>query len=85
MLDVSPWLGSSALEGRLKTACSSPRILHLATHGFFLPDPQRNLKRESRRLGFDFGELTGAGRHGPGHGSDVGKPDAPLGPGAGRG
>jgi CHAT domain len=37
LLNVSPWLDATALEGRLKTACRSPRILHLATHGFFLP------------------------------------------------
>jgi CHAT domain-containing protein len=59
-LGVSPWLDATALEGRLKTACRSPRILHLATHGFFLPDQQRDLNREGRGLGFDFGEFSGA-------------------------
>jgi tetratricopeptide (TPR) repeat protein len=37
LLGVSPLLGTFALEGRLK-ASRSPRILHLASHGFFLPD-----------------------------------------------
>lgn len=37
-LGVEPWLGPAALEGRLKRACRSPAILHLATHGFFLAD-----------------------------------------------
>ena len=37
-LGVCPWFGPNALEGRLKAECHSPRILHLATHGFFLGD-----------------------------------------------
>lgn len=37
LLRVRPWMGKDALEARLKT-CRSPRILHLATHGFFLGD-----------------------------------------------
>jgi len=59
-LGVSPWLDSTALEGRLKTACRSPRILHLATHGFFLPDQERDLDREAWGLGFEFGGFSGA-------------------------
>lgn len=38
LLGVDPWLGPAALEGRLKHWLrdqGSPRILHLATHGFF--------------------------------------------------
>jgi hypothetical protein len=37
------WLDGAALEGRLKAECRSPRILHLATHGFFLADPPADL------------------------------------------
>ena len=37
MLQVSPLLGEAALETRVKS-CQSPRILHIATHGFFLSD-----------------------------------------------
>jgi CHAT domain-containing protein/tetratricopeptide (TPR) repeat protein len=54
-LGVQPLLADSALEGCLKS-CRSPRILHLATHGFFLPDPERDLNRLDRNL-----ELRGAG------------------------
>jgi CHAT domain-containing protein/tetratricopeptide (TPR) repeat protein len=38
MLGVSPWLGNRALEGGVK-ASRSPRILHLATQSYALPDP----------------------------------------------
>ncbi len=37
LLGVQPLLGEAALESQLKARCS-PRILHIATHGFFLPD-----------------------------------------------
>jgi CHAT domain-containing protein/tetratricopeptide (TPR) repeat protein len=39
LLNVQPAVGPAAVESRLKGA-ASPRILHVATHGFFLPDPQ---------------------------------------------
>jgi tetratricopeptide (TPR) repeat protein len=45
MLGVRPWLGEAALEAPLK-ACKSPRILHLATHGFFLRDQKRDRNEE---------------------------------------
>jgi CHAT domain-containing protein len=35
LLGVEPWLGEAAADGRVK-GCHAPRILHLATHGFFL-------------------------------------------------
>jgi CHAT domain-containing protein/tetratricopeptide (TPR) repeat protein len=40
LLGVIPLLSATALESRLK-ACRSPLVLHLATHGFFLPDRSR--------------------------------------------
>jgi CHAT domain-containing protein/tetratricopeptide (TPR) repeat protein len=49
MLGVSPWLGDSALEGRLRRECCSPRILHISTHGFLLPDQQRDPVEEYQK------------------------------------
>jgi CHAT domain-containing protein len=52
---VPPLLAGAALEGQLK-AYRSPCVLHLATHGFFLPDAQLDPNRVGRNL-----ELIGAG------------------------
>src|SRR5262249_5829276 len=42
LLGASLWEGMSALEVRLKQQCRSPRILHLATHGFFREAQRHN-------------------------------------------
>lgn len=49
-LGVSPLLERAAVEVSLKTS-RSPRILHLATHGFFLPDQQSPEMETSGRGG----------------------------------
>lgn len=49
LLGVSPIMAEAALEQRLK-AVTSPRILHIATHGFFLPDQERDLNQELPQL-----------------------------------
>lgn len=41
MLGVKPWLDEEALKRRVRSD-SSPYILHIATHGFFLEDPRRD-------------------------------------------
>lgn len=41
LLNVQPILDKAALESHIKFS-RSPRILHIATHGFFLPNKQRN-------------------------------------------
>ncbi len=59
LLGVRPWLDTAVLEGRLKQQCRSPRILHLATHGFFLQDQPHDPNREGRNFGM-LGGPTGA-------------------------
>jgi tetratricopeptide (TPR) repeat protein len=58
LLGVRPWLGGEAVKGRLKE-CQSPRVLHLATHGFFLGEDQ---ELEARRdaLGWEGGAPAGS-------------------------
>src|SRR5207245_1723913 len=48
-LGVQSLLDRAALEGTLK-AFHSPRLLHIATHGFFLPDQQSTTDKERTDL-----------------------------------
>ncbi len=51
------WQGRAAAEGRLKTLDKPPRVLHLATHGFFLT---QNAARTERPLTLAGLALAGA-------------------------
>ncbi len=50
MMNVEPWLQATALEGQLRRI-RSPRVLHLATHGFFLEDRTTGPDYQCRDLG----------------------------------
>jgi CHAT domain-containing protein len=45
LLGVEAKLDADALKGRLKACCRSPQVLHLASHGYFLPDLPGDLGR----------------------------------------
>lgn len=49
MLGIEPWMGKEALEAKLKSF-SSPHILHIATHGFFLKDQKNDPNKEMLNL-----------------------------------
>jgi CHAT domain-containing protein/tetratricopeptide (TPR) repeat protein len=61
-LGVEPLMGTSALESALRSA-RSPRILHLATHGFFIP----KVRYGGRPDVFESGEILNV----PGEGSYI--------------
>jgi CHAT domain-containing protein/tetratricopeptide (TPR) repeat protein len=58
LLEVRPWLQAEVLKTRLEQV-RSPWILHLATHGFFLADQQRDLDEGAWIANRDLGRLAG--------------------------
>ena len=54
ILNIKPLYGKFALESVVKS-CQSPKMLHIATHGFFLEDQEHDLDDE-----FRFSNLTKA-------------------------
>ncbi len=58
LLQVPPLLDDAALEQTLK-AHPSPRILHIATHGFFLQDPKRDPNQDRHVMGTHVGLARG--------------------------
>ncbi|MCI0388418.1 MAG: tetratricopeptide repeat protein [Acidobacteria bacterium] len=63
-LEVTPMLGESALDSHIK-ACISPRILHMATHGFFLKDQELDLDKITVPTASGMDRLSRAGVENP--------------------
>ena len=58
---IQVFLGADATEAQLREI-NSPRILHLATHGFFLPESKDEHRAEDRQLGIGRMNLIGERR-----------------------
>lgn len=57
-LKVKPWLQAEVLEQKIKRL-RSPWILHLATHGYFLADQNRDPGRDAWMVRSDLGRFSG--------------------------
>lgn len=72
VMQTDVWKGEAALESKLKSDCKSPIILHLATHGFFIPSADAIVPRmvlwkaaETWQLGGIARRLIGPGMNNP--------------------
>jgi tetratricopeptide (TPR) repeat protein len=66
------WTGSDASKARLMALRTPPRVLHLATHGFYLPNQSCDLPNRSREPMLLSGiVLAGANRRAAGTGDNV--------------
>mgnify|MGYP000321341939 CR=1 FL=1 len=68
-LDVSYFSSDSATEKSFKETAGSSNILHIATHGFFYPDPNK-IKEETEK-NIEYGEIKFRGNQGYGINSFV--------------
>jgi CHAT domain-containing protein/tetratricopeptide (TPR) repeat protein len=59
LLGVAPQLDAEVLEGRLRAIGRSPRVLHLATHGFFLPDQPAYARGLAESIDDEIGRFRG--------------------------
>ncbi|PSL52168.1 tetratricopeptide repeat protein [Saccharothrix carnea] len=59
LLGVPPLTGASATESAVKS-CLRPRVLHIATHGYFLPDPEQDRAAPTGLAGPLLGRLSNA-------------------------
>lgn len=70
MLGVQPITGAAATERAIKS-CRHPAILHVATHGYFLPDPEAPRQLDSQLVDVSTGATRPYGRLSNAYGSPL--------------
>ena len=79
---IQVFLGAEATEAQLREV-NSPRILHLATHGFFLPETKDEHRGDEQELGTGRMNLIGDDAERSKNACDLEEPDASQRIGAG--